>query len=450
LKVVQDSAGSRLTLTGEGTTLPREALFVVLIAPLPLLAIPSFVLWHILHTSEDPEGVLVALLWLAVTIGILVKIGAAIRSFPALFDIDRGAGVARLGHRQFFGGELEEKVFGLDRIRRVTVLRLAPARSGASQLSVTFDLAPGSTALPEVAAMDMSVDALDEAKDVATFALRLGAAVGLPHSRVVRNDPRTVQVELASEPFPPASAAESPAREAPPAPAGPPAPAALEEQAATAVAREKIAAFDPASFGSLHDVKVWKPGTEVVFHRSFGFWGWLSVAAAACIVAGPLAYFWVESGSELAQQMTDSVAGQYMMIVVAGTIGLVLGGAGLAGIASNLPGTIRLDWTGRLVSIREGRWKAVIIPMDSISAVELDCIHEEQGGRSASDNVVIHNYCCNVRLRWRNSADADEVTRLVETYDASEPDPPYRAALPLVTELARALGVERRVNDYRA
>jgi len=52
-------------------------------------------------------------------------------------------------------------------------------------------------------------------------------------------------------------------------------------------------------------------------------------------------------------------------------------------------------------------------------------------------------------VHWRGADGQLTALTLVETHSHTEPDPPYLQALPLATALAQALGVERRVTDYR-
>src|SRR5262249_18789772 len=94
-------------------------------------------------------------------------------------------------------------------------------------------------------------------------------------------------------------------------------------------------------------------------------------------------------------------------------------------------------------------WRTVAIPLDSVAAVELDCVHDKRSS-GGQNPVVTHRYHCDVSARWRKPGGGEEKTLLVQTSETDEPERPYRDALPLATELAEALGVERRVSDYRA
>jgi hypothetical protein len=450
MKIIDDIPGRRLKLTGEGTTLPSETRWVVLAAVSPLLLLPAGILWYVLsRTTVDPEHVLYSLVWLGGTVGVISRIWMSIRRFPALLDVDRAAGQARLGYGALFGGELDEEVLVLDKVERVTVQRLAPPESGASkagsEITIRFDVCPWPGAGVQTSSMTIAVDGLDRSEEVVDFAFRLGAAAGLPSQRVVRNDPRAVEVELSRGA--PAVTAPGPASLAPVPESLAPADFARDAAAPAAkaaVAQEIVEAFRPEAFAGDHEVKVWKPGVEVVFQRAWD--GWVFLFGLPFLFL-PLAwYLWQNNaGTLLYEELLQQT-------VVAGVIGAVIGIPSLVGMFSSKSRTVRLDWGPRTISIREGS-RAQVIPMADVAALELDCRHEAEGGGGGgtgthSNNVVIHRYECVVRLHWRAAGAPPASATLVETDVSDEPDSPYRQAIPLVTELARALGVERRVTDY--
>ena len=201
MKIVEDIPGRRLRLTGEGTTLPSETRWVVMAGASPLVILPAGILYYVAsRPSVDPEHVFYALAWLALTIAVFSKIWMAIRRFPALFEVDRESGKAHLGYRKLFGGELDDEVVALDTVARVTVERLAPpdsdAAKGGSGLTIGFHANAGPGEFVRTTAMSFAVDGLDRSEEVVDFAFRIAAAAGLPSQRIVRNDPRAVEVEL--------------------------------------------------------------------------------------------------------------------------------------------------------------------------------------------------------------------------------------------------------------
>lgn len=457
MKIVEDIPGRRLRLTGEGTTLPSETRWVVMAGASPLVLLPAGILWYVAsRPSVDLEHVFYSLVWLGLTIAVFTKIWMEIRRFPALFEVDRESGKAHLGHRALFGGELDDEVVALDTVARVTVERLAPpdadAAKGGSNLTIGFhaDAWPGGPV--RTSAMTFAVDGLDRSEEVVDFAFRIAAAAGLPSQRIVRNDPRAVEVEL-SRGTP--AAVTAPAEVAPvaapsvvaPVPEVLPAVDFTRDEAApaakAAVAQEVVEAFRPAAFLGDHDVTVWNPGVEVVFHSSWEGGIWLFGLPFLLL---PVAwYLWQERAGEL--QYSELLS----QTVVAGVIGLVIGIPSVVGLFRAKSWMVRLDWAEHTISIRDGS-RTQVIPMADVAAVELDCHHQMRGGDSGigvdSGSVVTHTYHCEVRLHWRDACAEPASAALMETFPSDEADGPYRRTLPLVTELARSLGVERRVTDY--
>jgi len=159
-----------------------------------------------------------------------------------------------------------------------------------------------------------------------------------------------------------------------------------------------------------------------------------------------LRYLWGRNGPSGHESDMMGIA------VLAEVIGAMIGIPSLVGLFKAKSRTVRLDWAERTISIRDGS-RTRVIPMADVAAVELDCHHQMEGGRGSgvgthSGSVVTHYYNCEVRRHWRDASAAPAAATLVETGVSSEADGPYRRTLPLVTELARSLGVERRVTDY--
>jgi len=214
--------------------------------------------------------------------------------------------------------------------------------------------------------------------------------------------------------------------------------------AKAAVAQEVVEAFQPASFSGDAGVTVWKPGVEVVFHSPWD--GVFPLLGLSFLLLGPAVYLWgrdAPSGHE-SDMMGLAILGE--------VIGAMIGIPSLVGLFKAKSRTVRMDWAERTISIRDGS-RTQVIPMADVAAVELDCHHHMEGGSSSgigvhSGTVVSHSYHCEVRLHWRDASAAPVSAVLIETFESDEADGPYRETLPLVTELARSLGVERRVTDY--
>jgi hypothetical protein len=441
VKIVDDTPGHRLKLTGEGTTVPRELLFVVIGMGLPVVLLPFGILWYLLSRgSVEIEPVLgAAFVCTGMVVGIY-KAWDGTRSFPALFEVDRDAGQARLGHMAVFGGDLEEEVLALDAVERVTVERLTPPderKRADPALTIRFELLRAGLEA-RIASMTIVVDGLDRSEEVVDFAFRLAAAAGLPTPRVVRNDPRAIVVELTRDAQPAAVAVplETPRADFARDEAAP--------VAQAAVAQEVVEAFRPEVLDGEETVTVWKPGVEVVIERAAD--SGLSPFGVPFLLLGPGVYFLMKNSERTTY--TDLLT----FTATAGLFGLILGGRSLFGVLTAKKRTVRFDWGSRTLSIRDGS-RTREIPMASLTAVELKCHHEHQGGRSSgtgahSGSLPVDYFHCIVHLHWREAGAEPESMALVETSVSEEADGPYRQTLPLATELARALHVERRLIDY--
>jgi hypothetical protein len=129
-----------------------------------------------------------------------------------------------------------------------------------------------------------------------------------------------------------------------------------------------------------------------------------------------------------------------------GMFGLFVGLIALAAVAAALPRRLTIDWSRQTLSIG-GPFTRTEIPLPDVAAIEAKCVRTHHSGGKNSSSY--HSYRCEVVVHRRDSTSAGKPIVLVQTREFREdPDTPYRRTLPLVTELAEALGVERRVTDY--
>jgi hypothetical protein len=278
--------------------------------------------------------------------------------------------------------------------------------------------------------LTLRVEYLEQTAEVADFAYRLGAATGLVFIKVIRNDPKTVEIEL------------SPTRE----PGFTPAPWNLAKAdyakdvvapaAREAVAHEKVPPFEPAAFPSDHKVALYEPRNRVVFRKPWGF------AAVGClpftllVLTGPAIFL-------TARFTTETGLGMRLFVsAFVGLFGLILGAIAMAAVHSALPRTVTFDWTSGTVTAKgTGKFDLAI---SEIAALELRQVHRISRGK----NSTTHWHYCALLLHRRGLAAGSPPLAVVETtHLQDDPDTPYRAALPLATELARALGVERRLTE---
>jgi hypothetical protein len=299
---------------------------------------------------------------------------------------------------------------------------------------ITLRLDDGSRK-PRVRVLSVNVEGVDRREEVADFAYRLGASCGLSYQRVVRSDPREIELEL--------SPSMGIGHERIPALEGRANYAAdvFSKAAATAAAEDRVPPFDPAAFPCDHKVAKWLPGREVVFRKPLGSSaiGCLPFAIAG-FLAGPALFILSTS-----RRPETALADRLIPSAFLGLFGLILGLLAMVAVVSALPRRATIDWARQTITIG-GPFTRTEIPLADVHAVEARCVRTfHSGNKSAS----YHTYRCEVQLHRRDPAAANQPVVLVKTTEFREdPDTPYRRALPLVTELAEALGIERRVTDY--
>lgn len=216
----------------------------------------------------------------------------------------------------------------------------------------------------------------------------------------------------------------------------------LFEKRERPVAQEKEQAFRPEAFHGDHRVAIWKPGVEVVFHRPWD--GLFPLFGLAFLFTGPAVYFYLRNDA----MMTYSDVLQFTAL--GAVIGVMGGGVSLSVLLSSSARTVRFDWGERTISVREGS-RSSSIRMADVVAIELDCWREEYGD-TGPDAVGTggDRYHCAVRMHLREAGGPEATVPLLEIHEDDQPDHPYREALPLATELALSLAVERRITDRRS
>lgn len=300
--------------------------------------------------------------------------------------VDRTAGEMEIVHVNVLTGKPRTKRTPLRRLQGANV-RMVPPR-GATSVGITLVLRiDEGKATPRKQTLDLAeVVGVDRREEVADLAYRFGAAAGLSHQRVVRNDGREIEIELASSPGPglePLTVPEIHANYA----------RNLVSAAATAAAAtERLPPFDPAKFSNDRCVPVWTPGRAVRF------------------------------------EMGPSLFGR----------------------------TATFDWATRTITLRHLMSKTRI-GFGEVEAVEARVVHvthrhrdrDRDSGSMGRESVIVM-YHGEVHLHLRDGSRPDSsVFPIVSSGNFANPDGPYHQTLPLVTELATALGVERRITDYK-
>lgn len=430
-----------------------------LAAILIAFAIPG--LWHLAGAlyQADETNSLVRLLTIGfsvVWLGILGLGGLTVfrRGWvPLTFRADRASGAVEFVEQHIVSRRERRQVFALMELAGLSV-ETAAGRRGGSQPSPSptppaSSLLAGSTPnvrvrlrlddgsrKPKERSLSFHVEGVDRREEVADFAYRLGAACGLAYQRVVRSDPRDIELEI--------SPSMGPGHERIPPLEGRADYTAnvFSAAATTAAVEERVPPFDPSGFPCDHKVAKWLPGREVIFRKPLGgaAFGCLPFAIAGLLV-GPGLFILSTS-----RRPDTALADRLIPSAGLGFFGLIFGLIALAAVASALPRRVTLDWARGTISIG-GLFRRTEIPLQDVAAIEARCVHtHHQGGKNSAS---YHSYRCEVQVHRRDPASGGKPVVLVATREFREdPDTPYRRTLPLVTELAEALGVERRVTDY--
>ena len=411
-------------------------------------------LWHLGSVlfrggSREPLDLVFAAFYALVgltVIGALVHAARRRTWMPIQLRADRDAGLVEFAeHNVLTRRERRETVpllqlagLSLETITGRRGARPTPGFMGGAfdpNVRITMRIDDGSRK-PRARALALHVEGVDRREEVADLAYRLGAACGLAYQRVVRSDPRDIELEI--------SPSMGPGHERIPPLEGRADYTAnvFSAAAVTAAAEERVPPFDPSDFPCDHKVAKWRPGREVAFRKPLGgsAIGCLPFAIAGFLV-GPGLFILSTS-----RRPDTALADRLIPSAFLGFFGLIFGLIALAAVASALPRRVTLDWARGTISIG-GLFRRTEIPLQDVAAIEARCVHtHHQGGKNSAS---YHSYRCEVLVHRRDPASAGKPVVLVATREFREdPDTPYRRTLPLVTELAEALGVERRVTDY--
>lgn len=447
MHITQDVPGARLTLAGHAPRIPPGAPALALwVLCLPFVyqtvrALPS-AFGPQAESAQGLAGLALMLFWCGLLVSVVRSVRRGAR-WPTGLDVDRAAGELRLRECGWLGWAPREQVLPLQRLEGLIVRRTHAAPSlhdprrpqaPGPGVALSFRIAAQTAGAASLSRdLTLGIAQLDQREEVTDLALRLGAAAGLSVFRVVCSDARDLEIELrrdAQAGFEPLPALLGPADYA----------RDTVAPAARAVsADERVPPFDPHGFPSEHRVTLWKPGVAVELRKR------LSLAALGClpftllVLTGPALFPFIRGADGTA----GTLAGRLAIASLLGLFGLLFGLTAVAVVVAGWPHRVRLDWATRVITLAAPRRRQTI-PFAAVSAVELKVVQRVQRGKSARQT-----YFCELGLRLRDPATGVATgLRLLETERFQDgPERPYRAALPLATELARTLGVERRVLD---
>jgi hypothetical protein len=358
---------------------------------------------------------------------------------PFRVRASRADGQLAIDDIQVVRDEKRSESIALEQVEALTLAtRHQPAASRAKQppfsadhprtVELTLQLRETSGAVRE-RRLRLQVQGVDSCEKVADLAYRLGAVLGFSHQRVVRSDPRRIEIEMARDAAPELDAM-------PPLPEradyarGRVAPAASR-----AAAELRMRAPNAAHFPTKQlRVVRWAPGDEVRVDKPLegAAMGCLPVAILG-LAAGPV--FWYLSR-------------QTIGTLIISALGLLFGGLALVLVATSLPRRVRLAWADRELVV-SGLLTRRRIPFDSLAALELRCVRlwNERGSRGQSAHRMY--YCTlQAQVRGSNTTDTKAVELMSTLQFEDDPEAPYDATLPLTRQLADALGIPWRVIDY--
>ena len=399
--------------------------------------------------SSDPLNLAITafttLFWAAVVTS-LVRVVRRRAWMPSQLRADRDAGIVELLERSLLTGRERREAVPLAELAGLSLETVTRRRIDARtrdlageafdpNVRIRLRIDVGSRK-PRVRVLELHVEGVDRREEVADLAYRLGAACGLSYQRVVRSDPRDIELDV--------TPSMGPGHERIPRLEGAANYAAdvFSKAAVTAAADERVPPFDPAGFPSDHTVAKWLPGRQVQLRKPLGFAavGCLPFAIAGLLL-GPGLYV-------LSASRRPEVAAfeRFVPSLGVGMFGLFVGLIALLAVAAALPRRLTIDWARQSISIG-GLFSRTEIPLPDVAAIEAKCVRTHHSGGKNSSSY--HSYRCEVLVHRRDPASAGKPVVLLQTREFREdPDTPYRRTIPLVTELAEALGVERRVTDY--
>ena len=399
--------------------------------------------------SSDPLNLAITafttLFWAAVVTS-LVRVVRRRAWMPSQLRADRDAGIVELLERSVLTGRERREAVPLAELAGLSLETVTRRRIDARTRDLAGEVFDPNVRIrlridvgsrkPRVRVLELHVEGVDRREEVADLAYRLGAACGLSYQRVVRSDPRDIELDV--------TPSMGPGHERIPRLEGAANYAAdvFSKAAVTAAADERVPPFDPAGFPSDHTVAKWLPGRQVQLRKPLGFAavGCLPFAIAGLLL-GPGLYV-------LSASRRPEVAAfeRFVPSLGVGMFGLFVGLIALLAVAAALPRRLTIDWARQSISIG-GLFSRTEIPLPDVAAIEAKCVRTHHSGGKNSSSY--QSYRCEVLVHRRDPASAGKPVVLLQTREFREdPDTPYRRTIPLVTELAEALGVERRVTDY--
>jgi hypothetical protein len=442
LKVEADEPGRRLVLAGSFPSIPKNAILIVGAIVVLLFGVPAIGSLLTLIRSGFSIGALIDLAvsaFFPVTVMVvLLTLARGVRIVSRL-SFDRAGDRIEIKEFRLIGaGRDETETIPFADLRGMLVSAASrPGRGTGSQpvpgLGVNVKLLFREETGQQPRQLALAVDGLDKIEEASDLALRLASVARFEYQRVLRSDPRGLEVEFgtlgAQGFFPmPESVAVGKADYAHDQ---------VSQPAQAIAAHESTPPFDPARFKSEFRPLAWLPGQEVRFKRSLGLPAIGCAPGMLLLLAGPLVFVSMGPGHSLGDRIMPSL--------VVGVFGLIFGGLAAAAVYTSLPRTVTFDWMARKLTIR-GAFRQSDYDFADIRTLELKGVKFHHSPKSGG------SYWTYASALVANLGALGVETHAIELLQTDsfreDPDAPYRMALPLVTDLAAALGVKRVITDY--
>jgi hypothetical protein len=368
------------------------------------------------------------------------------------WTIDRASGQVQTAHQSLIGRKTAY-TFPLADLVGVT-LQLSPAPPmtvsvALGLLSAAFDASKRGVTTPEALAVEtpkglagrldertsdgppratsatFAVHGLDRDRDMVLLAHQMAEIGGLRYAGVFSIPHVGVEVRLARDPAPRLEQL----------------PTEFDATTAGRYADEALAhvgppPFEPHRFPSEYTVADWRPGQRVAFRRPLSPWALAIFPFTLLLLTGPaIIVMALMTGRDL------NVTNTIILSVVAAAFGI----PSLALFLGMLPRAVEFDWPENTLSIR--RWlRHRRLRLDRIRGLEAHARFYESSGDGGGSS---RSYACELKAQVQDEDNGRPViVDLLETRMHSDPDVPTRQAFALASELASALHVSCRIQDY--